>query len=295
MRRWVGAGPGRRVDCSILAKAAASLSVSIVTFAPDLARVRETVRTLSAALACARAAGTLSDSELMLVDNGPGPQHRSSLEALLSDELLATVRWSVFSGHGNVGYGKGHNLALRASQAEFHLVLNPDVGIEPEAIDEALRYMAANPEVGILAPQARDPSGELLHLCKRYPSVLDLLLRGFAPAAIKRRFRVRLERYEMRELPADRPLKGISILSGSFMFCRRPLIAEIGGFSENFFLYFEDFDLSLRAAARGKLAWVPSVRITHYGGNAARKGWRHVGLFARSAITFFNRHGWKWA
>jgi hypothetical protein len=79
------------------------------------------------------------------------------------------------------------------------------------------------------------------------------------------------------------------------MFCRRAPIAEIGGFSESFFLYFEDFDLSLRAAACGELAWVPAVRITHHGGKAARKGWRHVGLFARSAITFFNRHGWKWA
>jgi GT2 family glycosyltransferase len=194
-----------------------------------------------------------------------------------------------------MSYGKGAQLALRASLAEFHLVLNPDAALEPEAIDEAVRYMAANPEVGILAPQARDSSGERLYLCKRYPSVLDLLLRGFAPAAIKRRFRARLERYEMRELSADLPLKGISIVSGSFMFCRRALIAEIGGFSESFFLYFEDFDLSLRAAARGELAWVPSVRITHHGGNAARKGWRHVGLFARSAITFFNRHGWKWA
>lgn len=273
----------------------ASLSVSIVTFAPDLARVRETVRTLSSALAHAQATGKLGEVELTLVDNGPNMPDRFALEGLLRDEIRGTVRCKVLSGHGNVGYGKGHNLALRDSNAEFHLVLNPDVALEAEAINEALLYMAGNPDVVILAPQARDPSGELLHLCKRYPSVLDLLLRGFAPTAAKRWFRARLERYEMREFPADEPLKGISIVSGSFMFCRRALIAEIGGFSESFFLYFEDFDLSLRAAARGELAWVPSVRITHYGGNASRKGWRHVGLFARSAITFFNRHGWKWA
>ena len=269
----------------------ASLSVSIVTFAPDLARVRETVRTLASAVAYARASGTLSDAELALVDNGPGLQHRPSLETLLREELPGTV----LSGHGNVGYGKGHNLALRVSHAEFHLVLNPDVALEREAVSEALVYMGANPDVTILAPEARDAAGELLHLCKRYPSVLDLLLRGFAPGLVRRWFRGRLERYEMRELPSDRPHKGVAIVSGSFMFCRRARIAEIGGFSESFFLYFEDFDLSLRAAARGTLARVPSVRITHHGGNAARKGWRHVGLFTRSAVTFFNRHGWKWS
>jgi len=278
-----------------LAKGRASLSVSIVTFAPDLTRVRETLRTLSAALANAHVAGSLGDAELALVDNGPDAKHRPALEQLLRDEIHAPVRWQLLSGQGNVGYGKGHNLALRRSRAEFHLVLNPDVALEREALNEALRYMAANPEVAILAPQARDSSGELLHLCKRYPSVLDLVLRGFAPPLVKHWFRARLERYEMRELPADQPLKSISIVSGSFMFCRRALIAEIGGFSESFFLYFEDFDLSLRAAARGELVRVPSVRITHHGGNAARKGLRHVGLFTRSAITFFNRHGWKLA
>ena len=266
-----------------------------MTFAPDPTRVRETLRTLSATLAHAHAAGSLADAELALVDNGPGAQYRPALEQIVRDEIRPPVRWELFSGQGNVGYGKGHNLALRRSRAEFHLVLNPDVALEREAMHEALVYMAANPEVAILAPEARDAAGELLHLCKRYPSVLDLVLRGFAPPPVKRWFRARLERYEMRELPADEPRKGISIVSGSFMFCRRALIAEIGGFSESFFLYFEDFDLSLRAAARGELARVPSVRITHHGGNAARKGLRHVGLFMRSAITFFNRHGWKLA
>jgi hypothetical protein len=53
--------------------------------------------------------------------------------------------------------------------------------------------------------------------------------------------------------------------------------------------------LVVRAGRLGELAWVPSVRIVHYGGEAARKGWRHVWLFGRSAVTFFNRHGWKWA
>jgi len=72
-------------------------------------------------------------------------------------------------------------------------------------------------------------------------------------------------------------------------------VAAIGGFADAFFLYFEDFDLSLRAAAAGRLAYVPSVRIVHHGGHAARKGLRHVFLFVGSAMTFFGRHGWRWA
>ena len=83
------------------------------------------------------------------------------------------------------------------------------------------------------------------------------------------------------------------MLSGSFMFCRRVPVAAIGGFSDTFFLFFEDFDLSVRAAQQAKLAYVTSVRIVHRGGHAARKGLRHIMLFVRSGVTFLRRHGWK--
>lgn len=274
----------------------ASLSVSVVTYRPDTPLIEETLSTLAAALSQAQGAGTLARASVLIVDNGPGDRYARLLEEQLGRKFAGSpIRTQVLSGHGNIGYGRGHNLALLSSDCEFHLVLNPDVALAADAIAEALRFMAANPQVAILAPLAFSASGERLFLCKRYPSVLDLLLRGFAPAFVKRLFSDRLARYEMRDLPGDRPSKDIPIVSGSFMFCRRAPVAAVGGFSDAFFLYFEDFDLSLRAANRGELAWVPTVRIVHRGGDAARKGLRHVLLFARSAVAFFNRHGWKWA
>jgi GT2 family glycosyltransferase len=173
-----------------------SLSISVVTYAPQLAVLAETLETLAASLAHARGEGSLAASEVSLVDNGPGRRWAAKLE-----QLARPLGARVLAGHGNLGYGAGHNRALLASQADYHLVLNPDVALAPEAVHEALRYMGAHPRTVILAPEARDPAGEPLFLCKRYPSVLDLALRGFAPGWLKRRFRVRLERFEMRDLP----------------------------------------------------------------------------------------------
>jgi GT2 family glycosyltransferase len=272
-----------------------SLSVSMVTYEPDLAMLGKGLGTLAVALERARKEGSLGAAHLTVVDNGPGERWAPALQEVLRREIPAPTETRVLSGHGNIGYGRGNNLVLLASRADFHLVINPDVALEPAAIHEALSFMAAHPRVVILAPDARDPAGEPLYLCKRYPSVIDLAVRGFAPSPVKRWFRSSLERYEMRDLPRDRPSTAVPLLSGSFMFCRRAPVAEIGGFSNEFFLYFEDFDLSLRAARRGELAWVPSVRITHWGGHTARKGWRHWRLFVASAVKFFNRHGWKWA
>ncbi len=273
----------------------ASLSVSIVTFAPDLALLGVALRTLAASLAHARAAGSVGETRIAIVDNGPGDGFAAALAELARRELAAPLEVSLLAGHGNVGYGRGHNLALLASGADFHLVLNPDVELAPDAIDEALRYMAAHPDTVILAPEAHDASGNPLYLCKRYPTVLVLGLRGFAPGISGGFLGKKRDSYEMRDLPRDRPSFGVPLLSGSFMFCRRAPVAAIGGFDDAFFLYFEDFDLSLRAVAAGRLAYVPSVRIVHHGGHAARKGLRHVFLFARAAATFFGRHGWRWA
>src|SRR5437868_8737791 len=103
-----------------------------------------------------------------------------------------------------------------------------------EAIDEALRYLFANPRVVVLAPEAHDGSGERVYLCKRYPSVLDLALRGFAPATLRRRFRARLDRYDMRDVLHEQRVKGVPIVSGSFMFCRRSALEALGGFAQEF-------------------------------------------------------------
>ena len=67
-----------------------------------------------------------------------------------------------------------------------------------------------------------------------------------------------------------------------------------GGFDPRYFLYFEDFDWSVRLAKTGQLVYLPSFRIVHHGGGAARKGWRHIRWFVQSGTRFYRRHGWRW-
>jgi GT2 family glycosyltransferase len=272
-----------------------TLSASVVTFAPDPATTEQTLLSLARSTLMALEAGTLRDPVLTVVDNGPDDHARSVAGSALDRvrDVAPQISLRLLSGHGNVGYGAGHNLAIRESQADFHLVLNPDVTMTPDAIANALEFMHAHPEVGALAPRVTDESGEMQYLCKRRPTVLALALRAFAPEWLKRRLDGYLARYEMRDLIADRVVLDVPIISGAFMFFRRGLLQQLGGFDAAYFVYFEDFDLSLRAGRVAKLAYVPDVRIVHHGGGAARKGWHHVRLFVRSGITYFNRHGWR--
>ena len=88
--------------------------------------------------------------------------------------------------------------------------------------------------------------------------------------------------------------KNMSIVSGCFMFCRSENILQVRGFNTFYFLYFEDFDLSLRVGQDAKLAYVPDMKIRHDGGHSALKGAAHIVMLMRSAYRYFSRHGWLW-
>ncbi|MBJ9688979.1 glycosyltransferase [Burkholderia vietnamiensis] len=271
------------------------LSISVVAYRPDPVLLERTLSTLLDSLLGLRDAAQSPDcgrlAKFYLVDNGGTeiPQvWRERLEQV-------GVDFEVLRGHGNVGYGRGHNLAIERSDSVFHLVLNPDVLCQQDTLTAASELMAAYPEIGLVVPEVRGEDGSIQYLCRRYPKVLDLLLRGFAPQSIRRLFKGRLERYEMRdEYGTGENVWGPAIVSGCFMFFRSSVLRKLAGFDPRYFLYFEDYDLSLRTAEVAGIVYSPRVRIVHFGGGAARKGWLHIRLFVVSAIQFYNRFGWRW-
>lgn len=235
------------------------------------------------------AAQTLSLA-VVFIDNSSD----ESLRVLIGDFPSAKY---IKNPGGNTGFGRGHNLAfkhLAQHAAQYHLILNPDVEFEPDALSRALAFMEANPQCGLLAPKVFGRGGQQEFLCRRYPSVLDITLRGFAPKWLRRLFQDRLNHYEMRDVMNGHVVWDPPLVSGCFMLFRSEVLQKLGGFDPDFFLYFEDYDLSLRTAKIARIAYVPDVRITHYGGGASRKGFKHIWMFACSAVRFFNKHGWRW-
>lgn len=270
---------------------AARFSASVVTYRTDPAVLARALASLGVAILRARAEGVLGDATVFVVENDEeGGDPYAAARGAFPREAGAIER---LAGHGNVGYGRANNLALARAASDVHLVMNPDVELDPGALAAALGALEAHPHVGLVAPRVARPTGETEYLCRRYPSVGVLFLRGFAPAFLRRRFAGALDRYEMRDRIGEAYVEGIPLASGCFMVARTDLLRRIGGFDPGFFMYFEDYDLTLRASREAVVAYVPGARIVHLGGNSARKGGRHVAWFVRSAWRFFSRHGWK--
>lgn len=233
-------------------------------------------------------------AEILLLNNSA--EQKLSLDKLSDIRLRlknSNINLSLIQGHGNIGYGAAQNIAITMSNAPFHLVMNPDVIVSETTLHEGVTYLKHSPSVAIVSPFATNAEGVKQYLCKQYPTIFLLFLRGFMPTAIQTLFRSSLDRYEMRSLSEDKPNVEIPIVSGCFMLCQTKALREVSGFDESYFLYFEDFDLSMRLRQGYKLAYLPSMKIIHSGGNAGEKGIRHVLMFIRSALRFFSTYGWR--
>lgn len=197
----------------------------------------------------------------------------------------------VYVQSGNVGYGSGHNIALRKAAekgARYHLVLNPDVAFDPGIITGMRKYMDGHPEAGQMMPRVTFPDGGLQYLCKLLPTPMDLFAKRFLPEAWTRK---RMDRFMLRFTGYDRVMN-VPFLSGSFMFLRMSALEEVGLFDERFFMYAEDIDLTRRMHREYQTLYYPDATITHLYGAASYKSLKMLMVHIVSVVKYFNKWGW---
>ena len=266
------------------------LAMSVVLFHSPLEQLRQLLDSLITAATRA----DIKQVGLVCVDNSVDRDYAMQCRALCDTYEGGVLQITVMTSSQNKGYGSGHNQALHAVQSRIHLLLNPDVELDTEAIRIAMETLANRPDIALLAPIGLSETRRDEYLAKDYPSVWVLGVRAFAPQWIKRLSTKSTARYELRSLPADTQLRPIPLASGCCLWVNRAHLDTVKGFDESYFLYFEDYDLSLRLAAHGAVMEHRDIHVIHHGGDAYRKGWSHIYWFIASAVRFFNRWGWRW-
>jgi GT2 family glycosyltransferase len=273
----------------------ARLSVSIVLHNSSLEMLQRVLASLHRSAGVALTADSIDQVLVEILDNSSDPAFRARAAAVAASSPQSDFFQVRYRGlTENRGFGAGHNIAIAELQSNYHLILNPDAELAEDALQLGLASLQEDPGIVLVSPRVQGDDGAQEFLCKRYPSLFVLLLRPFAPRWIRRLFRPRLYRYEMRDVCSGEREAEVLLASGCFMLARTAALQAVGGFSDHYFLYFEDFDLSIRLGSQGRLVFNPAVRIVHHGGYAASKGIQHVRYFIRSGITFFRTHGWRW-
>jgi GT2 family glycosyltransferase len=183
-----------------------------------------------------------------------------------ADELAVTaLRLSVIRNAENRGFAAACNQGAAAGHAPLLLFLNPDVRVEPDAIAQAMDFLAepAQATTGIVGIRLLDRQGRTSRTCARRPTVAALLLRTLfldriVPRAVPPHFMTEWDHLDTR--PVDQVM-------GAFLMIRRDLFGRAGGFDQRFFVYYEDLDLCLRAIDSGHaVVYLAGPTAIHDGG-----------------------------
>jgi GT2 family glycosyltransferase len=249
-----------------------SVSASIVLYKTSLKAIAPLVEDLAQA----------GVARSYVIDNSPEDFKKDDIPLPDNVVLVRTGR--------NLGYGKAHNIGIRDSVEtyRYHLICNPDIKIARDTISTLTHYMDSNPTVGLCMPKLLTPAGEMQYCCRRSPVLLDYVSQVIAPASWGRAHKDALE---MRSFDYESAMEP-QCLSGCFMFFRTDILASLGGFDERFFLYFEDFDLSMRSRSLARNVYLPATYVIHERQSAHLRSWRLKFAFMRSAIQYFAKWGW---
>lgn len=191
----------------------------------------------------------------------------------------------------NIGYGAAHNIAIRKSvsvNANFHLVINPDISFEPETLTTLVQYLEQNPDVGHVMPNIVYPSGETQYLCKLIPTPFDLFFRRFMPPTLSKE---RMDKFELRHSHYNK-IMNVPYLSGCFMLLRVSALQKVGLFDERFFMYPEDIDLTRRIHKHYKTIFYPFASIVHHHKKASYQSLKMLSIHTFNLIKYFNKWGW---
>ncbi|MFK7937014.1 MAG: glycosyltransferase family 2 protein, partial [Saprospiraceae bacterium] len=191
----------------------------------------------------------------------------------------------------NPGFSIANNQAIRVSQGEYVLLLNPDTVVEEDTFSKVIDFMDAHPEAGGLGVKMIDGSGNFLPESKRgFPSPFVAFAKTFGLSKFFPKSKI-FGRYHLGFLDKDQNHE-VDVLAGAFMMLRRSVLDKIGLLDETFFMYGEDIDLSYRIVKAGyKNYYFADTTIIHYKGESTKKGsLNYVRAFYNAMIIFAKKH-----
>jgi GT2 family glycosyltransferase len=180
--------------------------------------------------------------EVLVIDNGSSDGSVEYVECVYPQ--VTAIRSAT-----NLGYGGANNVGFEYASGEYLAMLNPDTVVEADWLRELVLALEKTPGAGLATSRVLLLGApKRINACGNDITYTGLTVcRGLGQSA---------DRYPHQEV--------VPAVSGSAFAIKRSVLEHIGGFDDTFFLYYEDTDLSLRAALAGyDCVYVPTSVVYH--------------------------------
>jgi len=249
---------------------------------PDICAVVVYFRTRNTLATCLAALRdqSVAPKEIVVVDN-------SSAEDGQTIPPVAEGDWLWLRSEENLGYGAACNAGVAATSSPLVLFLNADVTLRPGALAALRRRLLANRQTAVVGPRIWDAKGEVELSARDFPSMRTGLL---GRSSLMTKMLVRLGRPPAGVAAALDGPRRVDWVSGACQLVRRSEFRAVGGFDEEYWMYWEDADLCWRIAEQGGHVWFePAAQADHQTG-ASGQSQRTIRAFHESASRFYERH-----
>jgi GT2 family glycosyltransferase len=227
---------------------------------------------------CSLQKATYPYFDIIVVDNG---SQDGSADALLKAHpdivLLKNEKNMGFTGGNNRGF-----VYAMAQDYTYVMLLNNDTFVKPDFLEPLVSYMDSHPETGVI--QSRiffNHNRELLWNGGSYYNTF------WGITYTKGIFRKSGPEYEK--------IKAVDWVTGCAFFTRTSILKKVGTFSENFFAYHEDVDLSFRITKAGfDLIYHPDSIVYHIAGESGKQKTKGKEGFVLPIIHYLNIRNKIW-
>jgi len=174
----------------------------------------------------------------------------------------------------NRGYTAAVNQALADAVGDFVFLVNPDIRLHPDCAQQLTAALTTDSAVAAAAPQLLSPDGKIQPSVRSFPTLSTLIWEHTGLSRLFPHNRI-FGRWKNRYFDHATRAQVAQPMASALMF-RHEILARIGPWDEQFFIFFSDVDYCKRLADAGlKILFEPAARAEHRLGGSTRKegGW----------------------
>lgn len=189
--------------------------------------------------------GKADDIEVVLVDNSPEQDNKNEYIA-----VFPQLKY-IYSSE-NLGFAGGNNLGIQQARGKYILLLNNDTEITSGFLENMVKEMENNPDIGLLSP-----------LILYYEDTSVIQYAGFTNMNYVT-CRNKAIGYKEKNIGQYKTNYKTGYCHGAAVMCRKADLEEAGMMDENYFLYYEELDWCEKFKRIGKKIWFTGNAVIYH-------------------------------